>query len=134
MTIMVTSGIYQHIGTFNIGANTNGQELGITWTSGTGELLAGRTYSAAITFPDEFNLSFYAAVAGSYEVKDAMAAYWTNPILNNEGGPAINLYTTSVPEPSTMILAGSALAAVLIGAFLKRFQKCRGPGLAGAGL
>lgn len=116
-------------GTFNVLANTVGEENGIAWGGGTGAL----ALTASSTFTISINFASSGLTAGSFRqmgsVNYAVAAgitnYWANPVKNADTDMGVYLYysAASVPEPATMILTGSALAAGAIGAYFKRRRK-----------
>ena len=111
--------------TFGVGLNTAGVENEFDSSL---SLVAGKTYTVEIT---EFrNLSFGAfrqigATNGYNAPVSGISDYWADPLNTGAGNMAISLFydSTSVPEPATMILTGSALAAGAIGAYFKRRRK-----------
>ena len=61
----------------------------------------------------------------TYSLASGISDYWASPVRSGDTNMAAYLYydSTSVPEPATIILTGSALAAGAIGAYFKRRRK-----------
>jgi hypothetical protein len=135
VSIQITGGSYAVAGFFNIGSNTtSSDELLITWGSSNGVLEAGETYTVSLSGGSGGGIDaaeFY-RIGGSgtpnpYSVNSSVSNYLSGPVAGSVGAVAINLYydTTSVPEPGTMILTGTALAAGAVGAYFKRRRKAK---------
>ena len=126
-TLTITGGVTSIIGTFAVSTTMAGAESGITWNAGTGTLAASTLYTFNITNISNTNKFMSVNAINGYTINPnntGINNYWstvTNAAANNM---ALVVYYdgTSIPEPATMILTGSALVAGAIGAF---FIKCR---------
>ena len=123
VTITLTGGVAEKTGTFNVAANSNGVENTITWSGGAFGLAKETTYSITINETTDFRR--IGTASSSYSVSTGISNYWTNPVNTAATDVGITLYydPASVPEPATLVLTGSALAAGAIGAFFKRRRK-----------
>ena len=118
-------------GTFSVVANTTGEENTITWdavggVTFTGELIASKAYTVTIGFGTGVTEANFRTIgAGTYSLASGITNYWADPVKTATTDMAGYLYydSASVPEPATMILTGSALAAGAIGAYFKRRRK-----------
>jgi len=116
-----------HVGNISFSsAILNGGNVFTSWSSGNGNLLASQTYRVDVAWtgsaPSELK-----RWATSYTVEPGVADYWWQPSISAFSGDAaaVQIYydTTSVSEPGTLILTGSALAVGAIGAYIKRRRK-----------
>ena len=114
--------------TFTVAASTANTGLELAFDSSI-TLEASKTYTATITYGATglTNASFY-KIAGSpntYSVDSTATNYLSSPVAAAEDNVALKLFydSTSIPEPATIILTGSALAAGAIGAYFKRRRK-----------
>jgi hypothetical protein len=110
----------------NVNNDLSGNAVNLSWGSGSsGYLLASRTYTLDLAFAgatvDQFTKG------GTYSVESGISNYWASPTAGATGSVAVQIYydTTSVPEPGTMILTGTALAAGAVGAYFKRRRKAK---------
>lgn len=127
-TISITDTTTTHTGTFNIGANTtSATELAITWTGGNWNLLTNKTYTITLSLTHANDFLSINNTGSVYNVQPGISDYWATPTSSGANHVAIQLYydPTSVPEPGTMILTGSALVAGAICAQIKRRRKKR---------
>ena len=113
-------------GTINIGANTIGQENTILWNDGfDGYLLASKAYAVRFNSGVIDATQFHQMGTALYQVDSSASAYWLTPLKKANATPAMVLYhgTTAVPEPTTIVLTGSALVAGAICVYLGRHRK-----------
>jgi hypothetical protein len=113
-------------GTFSLSGTQTGGLINISgWDFGDGNLVAGRTYTVDLTFSTATVGQF--TTGGTYSVEPGISNYWASPTAGAAGSVAVQIYydTTSVPEPGTMILTGTALAAGAVGAYFKRRRKAK---------
>ena len=129
LTINLTNGTTadDKAGTFNVAATAIGAENTITWTGGSFSLTAEKTYTVSIAYASSglTNANFRQMGTGTYTVASGVSDYWTEPVKGANDAMGVYLYydPASVPEPATMILTGSALAAGAIGVYFKRRRK-----------
>ena len=121
-------------GTFSVvafnaaGDRKTGGENTITWDSSfTGTLIASKAYTVTIGMGSSGldSLGFRTINTGAYSLASGITDYWASPVRSGDTNMAAYLYydSTSVPEPATIILTGSVLAAGAIGAYFKRRRK-----------
>ena len=120
-------------GTFSVvafnaaGDRKTGGENTITWDSSfTGTLIASKAYTVTIGFGTGVTAANFRTIdTGAYSLASGITDYWASPVRSGDTNMAAYLYydSTSVPEPATIILTGSALAAGAIGAYFKRRRK-----------
>ncbi len=122
VVITLTGGIVSQAGTFSVAGSSAGTENVITWDN-VFSLASSTTYSITIDSTSDFRS--IGTASSSYSVSGGISDYWANPVNNATTDVGIKLYydPASVPEPATMILTGSALAAGAVGAFFKRRRK-----------
>ena len=123
-TISLNDGSTTTTRTFGVGAVTDGAENAL---SSTFTLLASKTYTVDISgFATGHALANFKIIGtGTYNLASTITDYWADPLKTANTDLGIRLFydSTSIPEPATMILTGSALAAGAIGAYFKRRRK-----------
>ena len=126
-TISLNDGSTTTTRTFGVGAVTDGAENAL---SSTFTLLASKTYTVDISgFATGYALADFKRIGlETYSVASGITDYWADPLKTGDSANTslgIRLFydSTSIPEPTTMILTGSALAAGAIGAYFKRRRK-----------
>ena len=113
-------------GTFGLGGGDDGQGNAITWTSGSGLVVGSTTFGVTISGGGFTVGDFYSIANDTYSVQAGISNFWSlEGISPTSTNLAMSLYydSTAIPEPATMILTGSALAAGAIGAYFKRRRK-----------
>ncbi|MCY2944142.1 MAG: PEP-CTERM sorting domain-containing protein [Planctomycetota bacterium] len=126
VTVDNAGGGFSKTGTLNINANANGEENTISWQSGfDGYLQQSATISVRFNSGIIDLTKFYSMGNVLYQVDAGVSSYWNTPAKKATTSTAFVLYygATAVPEPATLILTGSALAAGAFGAWLKRRKR-----------
>ena len=126
VTVDNAGNVFSKTGTLNINANANGEENTISWESGfNGYLQESTTIRVRISGGAIDLTKFYSMGADIYQVAAGVSTYWNTPLKKANTATALVLYygATAVPEPATLILTGSALAAGAFGAWLKRRKR-----------
>lgn len=111
---------------FSASGFLNGQEVSnLFWLIGNGSLNADSTYDVNVTVTG----GQFFQNTGNFNVASGVSDYWDplSVVAGATDSAAVTIYydTTSVPEPGTLILTGSALAAGAVGAYFKRRRKTR---------
>lgn len=100
-------------GSFSVAASSGGDENSITWDGGAFGLAASTDYTLTLGFAESGLLDgdFWSLGTGApYVVNPNIANYWASPGTEATANMAIWLYydSTSVPEPTTIFLTGTA--------------------------
>ncbi len=115
-------------GTFAIAAGSIGVENIIAWNNSF-SLTASTNYSLTVGFGvsglAEGNFQQLLNPESPYFVETEISNYWASPNTTTITNMALVLYydPTSIPEPATLILTVSALAAGAMGSYLHRRRK-----------